>query len=81
MSTNESVNVSRKPVYVLYCKAVHNVYGNPRRLYVVLFDDEKYVVFNEGYAGIKALPEKYHNLPRFTVNITVSEYNDLIRGE
>jgi hypothetical protein len=39
--------------------AGHDASGNPRRAYVVLFDDGTHAYFAEGFAGIAALPSDY----------------------
>jgi hypothetical protein len=39
--------------------AGNDVNGNPRRVYVVQPGKGKTLYFDEGYQGIKAIPEKY----------------------
>lgn len=60
---------------VLHLQATNDVNGNPRRAYVVLFDDNTHGFFSEGYLGRGALPGEYADALIFPVRVTVGELN------
>lgn len=58
---------------VLHLCAPNDRNGNPRRAFVVLFDDGVHAYFDEGYAGAAALPADYRPCVSWTVNVSAGE--------
>lgn len=59
--------------HVIHLIASNTTAGNPRRAYVVLFDDGTHAYFDEGYLGRQALPSDYHDGCTWNLNVTPSE--------
>lgn len=58
---------------VLHLCAPNDRNGDPRRAFVVLFDDGAHAYFAEGYAGATALPADYRPCVSWTVNVSAGE--------
>ncbi len=56
---------------VLYLRAVNDINGNPRRLFVLLENGIVKRVVDEGYRGI---PREFINYPIVAVDVTPTEY-------
>ena len=65
---------------VLHLQTTNDVNGNPRRAYVVLFDDGTHAFFSEGYRGRDALPGDYDPAIIFPVRVTPGELNKWRKG-
>lgn len=74
---------SHTSIFGLHLRAPNDQNGNPRRLYVVIADDECSWVYDEGYLGVHAVPAEHREriAGRWTqINITRAEYSRVGRG-
>lgn len=58
---------------VLHLQATNDRNGNPRRGFVVLFNDGQHAYFDEGYHGFQAIPADYRDRQVWPVRVTVGE--------
>lgn len=59
--------------HVLHLCAPNDRNGNPRRAYVVLFDDGVHAFFDEGYQGRSALPRDYADNVTWELRVSPGE--------
>lgn len=68
------------PYNVLHVRAPHDVNGNPRRAFMVLFHDGTHAFFDEGYLGESVIPADYRDRVVTVVNVSVRELARLRKG-
>lgn len=71
---------------ILHLRAPHDTNGNPRRVFVVIDasgkeDGRTLGVFDEGYAGNRAVPEEMRNaaIAEVTIEVTPKEYKEWLK--
>lgn len=70
-----------KPVAVFHLVAPNSPSGNPRRLYLVVYDSGDMRAFDEGHVGFMAVPPEAQRLAQtreVRVEVTFTTYRDLL---
>ena len=67
---------------IIFIKSTHDQNGNPRRAWIELNDNGgKKNVFEEGYMGFNAVPERIREQAKrcLEIRVSIKEYKELVK--